>query len=213
MKTRVDVMNPPKTPASDLSPLEILAIRPKSNGEGLYLMVRAFASLYGRHEHTCQTFVGLMSSLRARGIPTTDEHRFASLLARAFSEARPQRRFLLLRRARRWLVAKHRELQLQVRSERGRRGGRGRRRGPARHPTLLQSVVGAVALKTDVTFLFKTRRFVVEHIATAIPGYRNLSPAQRKGRRDDVRKILTRIGLILPRKAVKEFVTRTAFHK
>lgn len=201
------------TPPLKPSPLEILAIRPKSDDEDLALMIRAFALLYGRQESTSQTFLGLMSRLRARGIPTTEEDRFASLLARAIGEARPQRRFLLLRRARSWLVAKHRELQLQGRSERGRQGGRGRRRGAAPRPTLLQSVIGAVARKTDVTFPFKSQRFVVAHIAAATPGYRNLSPAKQKDRRDNVRKILRRNGIILPRKAVKGFVTRPAFRK
>ena len=192
----------------DPTPLELLAIRPKSDDHDVALIVHAFALLHGRSGDLRQVLLELISSVNKRGIPTTDEGRFAGLLVQAIRETRPKHRFVLLGRARSWLVSRNRELGRQARSERGRKGGRGHKRSQRPRPTIFETVVGIVARKAagDPNFMFKRQDFLVGYFATATPGYSKLDDKGKKHRRDDVRKTLVRIGFILPKKAVKPTV-------
>jgi hypothetical protein len=164
-------------------------------------MLTAFSAMYKRPGTPQQILKALLADARrSKGIPTAEDQ-FAKLLVRATNMQNVKRRFALLRRARLWLIARNRGIELADRRRRGKQGGRPSKVGIHRPgPTLAQAIVSAAAKAVaEVPGLAAdSRRRLVAATAKRIEGfsysYSKLAKSDQKQRRDYIRKVLTQDG-------------------
>lgn len=182
-------------------PLEILAVRPKSDAADFKLMLNAFGCL-NEMPFQANILFNLLVSLKnqPKGVPTLDDH-FVDLLSRARATAGAKGRFALLGQARHLLIKMIINTEITRYRERGRLGGR-TRKAKALTPTRGQIVV-AIA-KTDFKNMpglkGESTEIKVHHVAKKIAGYSSLPPTNQKHFRDYVRKILLANKLVRPKK-------------
>jgi hypothetical protein len=190
----------PKTTARSQSPLEILAIRPRSDFEDFLLLLTAFSILYKRPGTPPQVFAALVADAeRPKGIPTSEDL-FAEHLCRALRTQGKGRRFVSLRRARSWLIARNREVGLPRRREQGQKGGRPALGATENSGSALSEavVLGAIRALAEVPMdvIVNKSRLVAAAAKRIAVGYAysTLSKPEQKNRRDYVRKLLTQNG-------------------
>jgi DNA-directed RNA polymerase specialized sigma24 family protein len=184
-------MKAPVTRTREMTPLEILAVRPRSDGDDMEQMLLAFARLNQSTQGILEIFQEIAgNSKKPKGIPTPEDY-FADLLMKASTAADHRDRKLPLGHARSWLIRLFRETEIQKHRERGKRGGRGRRQGTVK-PTMCQAVVdlAKAEFKKNPELRSKKPSFIVHVVAAKIGKYNKLDVLGKKRRRDYVRKIL-----------------------
>jgi hypothetical protein len=179
------------TPTRARTPLEILAARPRSDGDDMEQMLLAFASLNQFTQGGLEVFQQIVgNSKKPKGIPTPEDH-FACLLMEATTAANPHDRQLPLRDARDWLIKLLRCAETQKYRERGKKGGSGRRQGIVT-PTMCQAVVDIAKSEFEKKPELRSRNpsLIVHVVAAKTLNYNKLDALAKKRRRDYVRKIL-----------------------